>query len=204
MNTARVVPLMEWENVLFPGTLLPLHISLPEQLSLVNRCLDRSGEFGVLLESDQALPQHRVGTLAKIIDYQSEEDGETALLVTGLDRFKIAEMIDDDPYLTAMIEVYPLAPDDPPRALAPLASQARRLFGRCVRLITSQRGSDAESVPALPRKITDLGWAIAAALAIHPKERQRLLEKETSASLLKSEILFLHSLLTELRHEVGD
>lgn len=203
MDNAKIVPLMPREKVLFPGMLLPLHVTQPRYLLFVNRCLDRHGEFGVVLATDNPLRPHRVGTLAKIIDYEPREDGMT-LLLTGTQRFTVGEMVDDEPYLTAMIEPHPLICAASPEELDIRAAQARRLFSRCIRLIASHRGADAQSVPILPIKMPDLGWAIAAALAIPLAERQRLLEKENPTSLLQSEILYLESLVAQLRHGVED
>lgn len=205
MDGARVVKLMAWENVLFPGMLMPLHVHLSNDLMLVHHCLDASGEFGIVLQTDDPLRPQQTGTVAKIIDYQSKDDGEITLLITGMERFAVAEMIDDQPYLTGMIEPSRLIYDTPSSELAIRAAQARRLFRRCVRLIATQRDIEVQDLPTLPAKTADLGWAIASALAISPGERQRLLEKETAGSLLQTEILYLESLLVDLRHGVeGD
>ena len=205
MDGARVVKLMAWENVLFPSMLMPLHVDLPNDLMLIHHCLDASGEFGMVLETGDPLRPQQTGTVAKIIDYQSKDDGEITLLITGMERFAIAEMVDDQPYLTGMIEPSRLIYDTPSSELAIRAAQARRLFRRCVRLIATQRDIEVQDLPTLPAKTSDLGWAIASALAIPPGERQRLLEKETAESLLQTEILHLESLLVDLRHGVeGD
>jgi ATP-dependent Lon protease len=205
MDDARVVKLMAWENVLFPGMLLPLHVDHPDDLLLVHHCLDGSGEFGMVLETDDPLRPQQMGTVAKIIDYQPEEDGKLTLLITGMERFAIAEMVGDEPYLTGMIEPSRLVYDMPSSELAIRAAQARRLFRRCVKLIAAQRDMDVHDLPDLPSKTSALGWAIASVLAIPPEERQRLLEKETAESLLQTEILYLESLLVDLRYGVeGD
>ena len=205
MAGARVVSLMAWDNVLFPGMLMPLHVDQPDDLMLIHHCLDASGEFGMVLETDDPLRPQQTGTVAKIIDYQSKDDGELTLLITGMERFAIAEMIDDQPYLTGMIEPSRLIYDTPSSDLAIRAAQARRLFRRCVRLIATQRDMDVCDLPTLPARTSDLGWAIASALAIPPEERQRLLEKGSAESLLQTEILYLESLLVDLRHGVeGD
>ena len=64
-----------------------------------------------------------------------------------------------------------------------------------------QRGCDTQGILALPEQISDLGWTIASALSIPPLERQRLLEKSSPAALLQTEIIYLESLLTELREQ---
>jgi hypothetical protein len=57
-------------------------------------------------------------------------------------------------------------------------------------------------MPILPKRVNDLAWTIAAALAIAPEKRQRLLEKESPSSLLQTEILYLKSLLVDLKHQI--
>jgi len=203
LQAARVVPLMLWENVLFPGMLLPLQVRRPEYVELTNHCLDRHGEFGMVLSAEGTCRPRHVGTIAKIIDYQSQEDGEITLLVTGMERFSVSEVIGDDPFMTAMVEPYPFVHDIPEHELDERAAQARRLFHHCVRLIASHRGSAAVAGLPLPERTSRLSWAIAASLGIPPDERQRLLEKESPAALLQSEILYLRSLLSELRDQVN-
>ena len=142
-----------------------------------------------------------MGTVAKIIDYQPQEDGELTLLVTGTERFNLIEMIDDEPYVRATVAPYPFIDELSKEELDDRAAQVRRLFNHCVKLIATQRGCETQGVLALPEQTNDLGWTIAAALSIPPIERQRLLEKESPAALLQAEIMYLESLLAELREQ---
>ena len=123
------------------------------------------------------------------------------LLVTGTERFTMVELVDDDPYLKAMVESFPFIQETSRQELEDRAAQVRRLFNHCVKLIASQRGNEVQGVLALPEQTTDLGWTIASALSIPPNERQRLLEKESPGALLQAEILYLESLLIELREQ---
>lgn len=198
MNT-RLLPLIPSENVLFPGMLLPLSIRRASHLLLVNDCLDSHGELGMVLEIEDG-PQH-VGTVAKVIDYQPQDDGELTLLVTGTERFNLIEMVDDEPYLRATVAPYPFIDELTKDELDDRAAQVRRLFNHCVKLIATQRGCETQGVLALPEQTNDLGWTIASALSIPPLERQRLLEKESPAALLQAEIMYLESLLAELREQ---
>ena len=199
MITPRILPMMSTENVLFPGMLLPLYVRRASHLQLVSDCLDSHGELGMILELDDS-PQ-QIGTVAKIIDYQPQERGEMTMLVTGTERFTIAEMTCDEPYTKALIAPYPFLDTMSKDELDDRAEQVRRLFNNCVKLIAAQRGCESQGVIALPEQTNDLGWTIASALSIPPLERQRLLEKESPASLLQSEIVYLESLLSELREQ---
>jgi len=198
MDKPKVLPVLPWENVLFPGMLLPLHVSEAQDIALVDWCLDRFGEFGLALENDETENPREVGTIAKIIDYQQQEDEGVTLLVTGEQRYSVCEMVDDNPFIMAVVEPFPFRFETSVQDLEERANQARRLFNRCLRVIASQRG-DIQGMLTLPERVDDLGWAIAASLAVPSTERQVLLEKESAALLLQSEILYLESFLAELR-----
>jgi len=201
MDDAKIVPLLPWENVLFPGMLVPLEIIQPNDMLLVGDCLNRHGEFGMVLHADDSLRPQQVGTIARIIDYQPSGGPEMTLLVTGTERFILVKVTGDEPYLSGVVEPYPFVFDISKQELDDQAEQVRRLFNNCVKLIAVQRGYEAQSVLALPEQTVDLGWTIASALAIPPNDRQRLLEKVTPTALLQSEISYLQTLLSELREQ---
>ena len=82
--------------VLFPGGLLPLRIFEPRYLRMVSECLKNDEPFAVATivdggpETDIAVTA-ATGTLAKIIDWQQEEDGLLGLLCEGKQLCTIGE-----------------------------------------------------------------------------------------------------------------
>lgn len=88
------VPLFPLYTVLFPNGVLPLRIFEPRYLDMVSQCLRQDGYFGVCLisegsEVEHTAQTHEVGTLAKIINWDSRPDGLLGIEVQGSQRFQL-------------------------------------------------------------------------------------------------------------------
>lgn len=124
MNQAQAplleqVPLFPVHAVLFPGGELPLRIFEPRYVEMVSDCIKGDREFGVVLisegeETGQAASCHAVGTLARIIDWQSEKDGLLGIACIGGKRFNVlSSQVAENQLITARIEIrqpYPSLP----------------------------------------------------------------------------------------------
>src|SRR3712207_8031259 len=76
-------------STLFPYTTLfrSLHIFEERYKQMVNECLDRESEFGMVLADESGT--RRVGCTAKIVELvERYEDGRMLILVEGSRRFK--------------------------------------------------------------------------------------------------------------------
>ena len=88
-------------TVLFPGALLPLRIFETRYVDMVGRCM-RSGEtFGVVLinqgsDTSATVETAAVGTTARVVDFQTLEDGLLGLLCRGESRFRIVQRSQQD------------------------------------------------------------------------------------------------------------
>ena len=83
-----MIPLFPLNTVLFPDGLLPLRIFEPRYVDMISECLKSGTGFGVCLISDgqetgQAASIYEIGTLANIVDFQTEEDGLLGITVLG-------------------------------------------------------------------------------------------------------------------------
>jgi uncharacterized protein len=83
-------------TVLFPGGLLPLRIFETRYVDLVGRCMRRNETFGVVLikegdEVNSTVETAAIGTTARIIDFQTLDDGLLGLLCRGEERFRVAQ-----------------------------------------------------------------------------------------------------------------
>jgi uncharacterized protein len=81
-------------TVLMPGGLLPLRIFETRYVDMVGRCMRRNETFGVALiqggtETSSEVETASTGTTARIIDFQTLEDGLLGLLCRGEARFRI-------------------------------------------------------------------------------------------------------------------
>jgi ATP-dependent Lon protease len=96
-------------TVLFPHAELPLHVFEPRYKTLVDDVLAGDGEFGVVLitagsEVGGGDRRADVGTLVKVSMSAPFEDGRWLLVTKAIERIRVVEWLDDDPYPQAMVE----------------------------------------------------------------------------------------------------
>lgn len=90
----REIPLFPLNAVLFPGSTLGLRIFEARYLDMVRECARGEGVFGVCLimqgqeAGEPALPA-AVGTIARIVDFDTLPDGLLGITVTGGARFRV-------------------------------------------------------------------------------------------------------------------
>lgn len=90
----REIPLFPLNTVLFPGGVLGLRIFEARYLDMVRDCTRSDARFGICLimqgqeVGEPALPA-AVGTLARIVDFDTLPDGVLGITVTGGTRFRV-------------------------------------------------------------------------------------------------------------------
>ncbi len=88
------VPLFPLDTVLFPGGTLGLRVFELRYLDMVRECARTNGVFGVNLilagrETGGGAVPAAVGTLARIVDFDTLPDGLLGISVTGEARFRV-------------------------------------------------------------------------------------------------------------------
>jgi ATP-dependent Lon protease len=105
MSRVDRLPLFPIERVLYPEERLPLHIFEPRYKLMIRRCLETGIPFGILMTKGDDL--RRVGCTASVDRVLNEyDDGRMDILVSGKNRFKVIELFDDEPYLSADVEFF--------------------------------------------------------------------------------------------------
>lgn len=95
-GVASDIALFPLGTVLFPGGLLPLRIFETRYVDMVRRCMRQDDAFGVVLieqgsETSTSVQTAAIGTTARIIDFQTLQDGLLGLLCRGEARFRIEQ-----------------------------------------------------------------------------------------------------------------
>ncbi len=90
----ETIPLFPLNLVLFPGASLPLRIFEPRYTDLVSECLRNDSGFGVCYIKEGAevgggAQCHKIGTYARIVDWNRLEDGLLGITVEAERRFKV-------------------------------------------------------------------------------------------------------------------
>lgn len=88
------VPLFPLDTVLFPGGILGLRVFELRYLDMVRECARSNGVFGVNLilsgrETGAGAVPAAVGTLARIVDFDTLPDGLLGISVSGEARFRV-------------------------------------------------------------------------------------------------------------------
>ena len=214
MQKLTGIPLFPLNTVLFPGMVLPLHIFEERYKLMVGRCIQDNLPFGIVLirngtEVGGGAEPFEVGTLARISDVQTVEDGRYRLNAVGTQRFRIAALHHDQPYLTGDVEIIDM---DPPSGATPsmaerqAAEHVTALFGEYFRLslTLARQWQDTISLPDDPTALADF---VAARLVAPAELKQRMLEAPTTRARLDLEEAILAEaipMLTEsvrLRHQ---
>ncbi len=169
-------------TVLFPGAGLPLHVFEPRYRALMADCLDRDGEFGVVLIArgsevgggDQRVD---VGTVAHIDQVAELEDGRLLVIARGDRRLRVERWLVDRPYPRAEVEELPVVGgSDHDLALATAKVAVRRL-----RSLVSELGE----VPALSHDLAiagtneEIAWQLCELAPLNLMDRQALLASFT-------------------------
>src|SRR5438105_3722345 len=123
-DIVAVLPLRE--TVLFPQAVLPLSAGRASSVRLIEEAVRASRLIGVVTQRDPAADDpgaaglYPVGVLARIHKAVKQADGTVRLVVQGLSRFRLVEVLEDKPFLRARVQ----GVTDPPDAAGDVESQA--------------------------------------------------------------------------------
>ena len=106
------LPLLPLRNtVLFPGVVLPITVGRDKSIKAVQDAYKGDKLIGVLAQKDPNVEDPEVhdlcttGTVAKIVKLIKMPDGGTTVIIQGKRRFTINEVISEDPYFKASIQL---------------------------------------------------------------------------------------------------
>ncbi len=106
-ETLPVLPLRN--TVLFPGVVIPITAGRDKSISLIKDANTGNKTIGVVSQKDAETEDPEVkdintlGTVARILRVLQMPDGNTTVIIQGKKRFEIAEILTEDPYMTATI-----------------------------------------------------------------------------------------------------
>jgi ATP-dependent Lon protease len=172
-----VVPVRN--TVLFPEIVFPISIGRPGSVAAAQQAVREQRQIVIVLQKNPELDTpgpddlHRVGTVANVLRYITDENGGHHLVCQGVQRFRITEFVPDFPYLVARGLHLPEPAAEGPEV------EARTLV---------LRRQAQEAIQLLPQIPAELGQAVLAASApaladlvaaymdAKPEEKQEILE----------------------------
>ena len=142
-STPEVLPILPLRGVVvYPQTAVPLTIGQPRSIKLVDDILTGDKLVGLVAsrnpELDEPGPEdlYEVGTVATVHRLMRAPDGTVRLLVQGIERFRLGEVVETEPYLKAKIELIPEVEEESLQVDA-LARNARDQFSQIAEMIPS-------------------------------------------------------------------
>lgn len=194
MSAAAVeLPLFPLGVVLFPGTVLPLHVFEARYRQMIMDCQREEKPFGVVLarpESEHLYEEpYTIGTMAEIRNLDQLEDGRYILMVVGTKRFRIVSQHREKPYLSGLVELYEDTVEPESELLLPMR-QARELFEHYVQMLLEE-AEENDIRTNLPTSAEGLSHFIANFLDIQDERKQELLELTSTRLRLQEEISVL-------------
>jgi ATP-dependent Lon protease len=179
-------------TVILPHAVIPLAVGRPGSVRLVQEALQGSRILGAVMQRDPAAEDpraqelHSIGTVIVIHKALKQPDGTLRLVVQGLTRFRIGDVVQEAPFLRARIQrLTDEAPSTATLEVEALARTATGLFQKVVSLSPTLPDELANILGAAegPSALADL---IAGSLPTLPTAlRQELLETISVAERLQ-------------------
>jgi ATP-dependent Lon protease len=198
-NIPSELPILPLRNtVAFPFSVLPLSVGVPRSVKLIKEAIKGDHLIGLVAMKDGSIEEpkpgqvYEIGTAAKIYNVVESPDHTLQVIVQGLERMRVDNWLETDPYLRARIS---LLPDtiEPGVELDALQRSLRELAQEVISLspnLPDEVGKFLNQIED-PRYLT---YLVAANSRLEISKAQRILEMHT----LKEK---LHALISHLAHE---
>jgi Lon protease-like protein len=201
------LPLFPLPNlVLFPQVAVPLHIFEERYKLMINRCIDNSEVFGLVLlrpgaEEERESTIHRVGVTARVVEVDRLQDGRMNILCAAESRFRIDHFTGKSPYWEASVDLFE-DDEEPEDLVRPDYEEVAKLYRRSLELSSDLRSIETEDL-ALPESPVGLSYVVSYTLNLDPAQKQALLETTSTSERLRTLVGHLEENLRELELQVA-
>ncbi|MCC6220874.1 MAG: endopeptidase La [Deltaproteobacteria bacterium] len=197
-----VLPILPVRDiVIFPMTIAPIIIGQPKSIRLLEEVSMKDRLFGLVsakstsTEDLKSADLYSVGTLARIFKLIKSPDGTLRVLIQGIERIRVDEWMEDEPYLKAKVSKHPeiLSSADDIEAEA-MARSLAALFAKLAGLVphlSSEEALTAVDVSDSRRLV----YLVASSIQMGVEEAQEILELDSIAEKIRR-------LSTRLSHEM--
>lgn len=198
------------DSVGFPGTIMPLSVGREKSRRLVEQAVRGNKLIGIVTQKDRETDDptiqqiHPVGTVCMILKLLTLPDGGINIIVHGLMRFRITQVVASEPFMTARIEPREDATQTTPEidALVHTAKQAAYRVFELSPNVPDEARIVLDNIDT-PGGVADF---LAANLPVPTGEKQKLLETFDVAERLRKVNTALASQLEmlELSNKIQD
>ncbi len=185
-----VLPILPLRGVVvYPQTAVPLTVGQPRSIRLVDEVVGADKLVGLVASRNPELEMpgpadlYSIGTIATVHRLLRAPDGTIRLLVQGMDRFRVVEFVEDDPYLKAKVELAPELVEQGIEIDA-LGRNARDQFQQITQMIPSFPEELAGSITSVEDPL-QTAYTIANFQRMELADSQEILEINSVAEKLK-------------------
>lgn len=114
VDVPDTIPILSLRNtVLFPGVVLPISIGRPRSIQLIKDAYRNDKIVGTVaqkepdIENPEFQDLHSIGTVGQIVKLLEMPDGSTTAIIQGRKRMMLQELVSDDPYFVARVNIIP-------------------------------------------------------------------------------------------------
>ncbi len=180
---SKLFPVMPLRNtVLFPQQVIPIYIGREKSLRLINELDSKRKQIVVVAQEDGSIEDptpedlYSFGTLAVVLKVFDMPDNSKSAIVQGVERVKILDYVDDDPYYTAAVETIPEEEKADDLELDALANNLRKIFSDLIKVapnLTEEHSGMLSNIQK-PARLADRAISL---LTVSNAEKQKVLEE---------------------------
>jgi ATP-dependent Lon protease len=197
-------------TVLFPGVVIPITVGRQKSIKLVKKAYQGGKIIGVIAQKNPQAEEpsvediYRTGTVARIIKMLVLPDGNTTIIIQGKNRFTIKEFVQEEPFLTARVElqVEPLLNANGKEAKALVGS----LKDAATKILKLNPEIPQEAQVALDNisSMSFLVHFLSSNLNVEVSEKQKILETQniTDRATLLLQYMMKDIQMLEIKHEI--
>jgi ATP-dependent Lon protease len=108
------LPILALKNVVvFPGVVLPIHVSRDRSIAAIEAVLSDKRIIGLLTQKDETIDEpgtsdlYTVGTIGQILKVLKMPEGGVRVLTQGLARYRVQKWTGEEPYFKAIVQPLP-------------------------------------------------------------------------------------------------
>jgi ATP-dependent Lon protease len=197
-------------TVLFPGVVIPITVTRQKSIRLIKKAYQGNRIIGVIAQKNKLAEEpgiedlYRFGTVARIIKMLVLPDGNTTIIIQGKNRFAVKEYVQEEPFLTAKIDLQQeMKLDLESKEVKALIQSLKDAASKILKL-NPEIPQEAQIALDNMQSMAFLVHFLASNLNVDVTDKQKILE--TNNLIERATLLLQHMLkeiqMLEIKHEI--
>lgn len=208
-SSVPILPLRN--NVLFPGVVIPISVGREKSIRAVKKAYKHNKYIGVIAQRDTKIEEpepadlYTIGCTAKIIRMLSMPDGGNTLILQGVKRFTVKQVVTADPIIESEVEYLHDVPMSDKQQEKAMMDNMKDMANRIIEL-SPNIPNEARIVLNNINSIKFLSNFIMSNLNVELEQKQKILETNDSYERVQQVLKYLNQelQLQELKANIHD